>query len=297
MKFLKGNSLIPRLAIVLAVVCVTYTGSRTIAADLEGYTEPYRNVAVASPEIGVIESLAVEEGDHVGKGQLLIQMEDSVLRASMAVARAAMDSTGRVSEAEADLQAKRDQLDSYKALIERGNATQRELDRAKEAVLVSESRLQSIREEMHVRKLEFQRAEAQWKLRQITSPLDGVVVSIAKRSGEFVAPTDPVILQVAQLDRLSVVFSVPISQADGLADDQTVSLRVGRDLVVTKGTIEYVSPLTDPQSGSRRVRIRIENSDLALSGGVVCRWDLNHAPSTDPSIRRQATRGPVRSLW
>ena len=58
------------------------------AVEYEGFTEPDRKITIAPPEAGVLESIAVKEGDKVKTGQVLASLENRVFRASLAVAKA-----------------------------------------------------------------------------------------------------------------------------------------------------------------------------------------------------------------
>ena len=260
--------------LLLSVSALALLCSLSDAAEIESFTEPYRRVAVPAPEIGTLSELLVVEGDAVEQDQLLARMDDTVLIASLEVARAAKDATGSLRAAEATVKARQKQLDSYTALRERGNATQREMDRAENDHIQSLAQLQSVREELEVRRLEFERTQAQLRHRKITSPINGFVVAIDKEAGEFVSPTDPIVMHVVQLDTLKSVFSVPLRAIKGLQVGQQVTVGVGTDKLKCQGVIEFVSPTADAQSGSVRVKIRIPNSNRKIQSGAVCVWDL-----------------------
>ncbi|EMI21351.1 efflux transporter, RND family [Rhodopirellula maiorica SM1] len=248
------------------------SSSITMAGEAESFTEPYKRVDVPAAEIGILAEIRVTEGDEVYPTQLLAQLDDSVLRASLEVAKSAKDATGSRLGATLELASRQKQLASYKELRERGNASVRELDRSETEYQQAKSRLQSINEELEVRRLEYERVKAQIKQRRIESPIAGVVVEIRKEQGEFVSPTDPVVMQIVQLDELKAVFSVPLDVAASLAVEQQVTLLVGHDAVPAAAVIEYVSPVADAESGSVRVKIRIPNRDRQLQSGVVARW-------------------------
>lgn len=245
------------------------------AIEVESFTGPYREVKVPAPEIGVLQELLVQEGDLVKKGQLLARMDDSVLIASLDVAQAAKDAEGSLRAAEAAVDAKRKLFESYKSLRNRGNATQREMDRSENDYIQSRANLQSVREELEVRRLEYERTRAQLKHRQIVSPINGYVVAIEKEAGEFVSPTDATVMHVVQLDTLKSVFSVPLGASAKLIAGQRVHVRVGIDQIDCQGIIEFVSPKADPQSGSVHVKVRIPNRDEKIQSGAGCVWDLN----------------------
>ncbi|WP_146404347.1 efflux RND transporter periplasmic adaptor subunit [Planctomycetes bacterium CA13] len=254
------------------------------AEELEGFTEPYRRVDVPANEIGVLSQVLVCEGDSVLASQLLARLDDSVLRASLEVARAAKDALGTRRGAEADVKMREKQLASYRELHERGNASVREFDRSESEYQKAIARLQAIDEDLEIRRLEYERAKAQVENRRIEAPVDGVVVEIVKDSGEFVSPTDPIVMQVVQLDQLKAVFSVPLAYCDYVKVGETIDMRIGRANRAIKGVVEYLSPVADAESASVRVKIRIANEQRTLQSGVAVRWVLNA-----PTVRLSET--------
>jgi RND family efflux transporter MFP subunit len=265
----------------LSILVVAFTSVPALAEDVEAFTEPYKQVAVPAPEIGVIAEILVQEGDQVSQKQLLAKLDDTVLQASLQVAKAAKDSQGTKQSAETEVALREQHLESYRQLQGRGNATQRELDRADNEYQQSLARLQSVREDLEVKRLEYLRVKAQINQRMISAPIDGYVVAIDKEVGEFVSPTDPIVLHVAHLKSLKTVFSVPMEATNKLQPGHTVKLKVGFDGIRCSGVIEFVSPIADAESSTVRVKIRIPNEQGKLQSGVACRWDLNSKPPVE----------------
>lgn len=282
-------------ALSLVLLGVFFCNESVRAEQVEAFTEPYQRIAVPASEIGVIAVLEVAEGDQVSAGQSLGRLDDAVLQSSLAVAQAAKHATGSLRSAESDVEMRRRHVESYESLSEQGNATSRELWRSQTELQQSLARLQSVREELNVRKLEYKRVEQQIRQRQIASPINGVVVKIDKVAGEFVSPTDPVVLHVVQLNKLKAVFSVPRPKASGLAAGQVITMTVGYDGQTCEGTIEFVSPVTDPESNTVRVKVRIENQDREVASGISCRWNMD-ARSQRNQDRRNQNRGNQNSI-
>jgi RND family efflux transporter MFP subunit len=261
------------------------------AEQFEAFTEPYHRIAVPAPEIGVIAEILVSEGELISQDQVLAKLEDTVLQASLEVAKAAKDAVGALRSAESELTMREKQLESYRELRERGNATQRELERAESEFQQSASRLQSVREELEVRRLEYERVRAQIRQRLIDSPIDGVVVAIDKEVGEFVSPTDPIVMHVVHLKTLKSVFSVPLDAAAKLRPGQTVKLRLGYEQAPAAGVIEFVSPVADAESSTVRVKVRIPNPAGKIQSGVTCSWNTQvEAPLERTSRKHSGVR-------
>ncbi|TWU49214.1 efflux RND transporter periplasmic adaptor subunit [Rubripirellula reticaptiva] len=265
------------LLCVAAWCSVLVCWTTAIAVEIEAFSEPYLVVDVSSPEVGVINQTLVREGDEVSQMQWLSQLDDRVLQKSLELARTAKDATGSRMAAESEVKVRQNQLEGYRKLSKQGNASDRELQRSEADFHQATARLQSVEEELEVRRLEYERVRAQIRQRRIESPIDGVVVAIRKEVGEFVSPNDPVIMRVVQLKSLKAVFSVPFPVAKDLKAGQQVVLRYGANDEQCDATIEFVSPIADPESASVSVKVRIANDERLIPSGVVCRWDLNVA--------------------
>ena len=261
------------------------------AGIIEAFTEPYRDVAVAAPEMGALAEIKVVEGDTVKRGDLIAVLDDDILRASLEVARRSMSAEGMLQSAQADLQMKKTEQEKLKQLRERNHASQQELDRMETDLLVAEARLLSVREELEVKQLEFRRIEAQLEQRSIRAPLDGIISDLSREAGEFVSPSDPTIARIVQLDRLLVVFSVPLAQRNYISKDQRVRLKIGASEDVQEGIVEYVSPTSDSSNSSVRVKVRVPNSDGRLQSGE--RTVLELAPAEDGSSKDPQEATPV----
>ncbi|WP_068265255.1 efflux RND transporter periplasmic adaptor subunit [Rubripirellula obstinata] len=272
----------------VAVLLVVPTAAN--AETIEAFTEPYLRVALPSPENGVIEKVLVKEGDSVTKKQMLAKLDDAVLRSSLELALAARNATGALEISEADVEMKQQQLDSYRTLQKNGNATPRELARSEMELSQANARLQSVREEQELRHLEYQRVKQQIRQRHLESPIQGVVIAIEKQVGEFVSMTDPVVMQIVQLDALKAVFSVPRRAAIGLESGQMISLDLGYDGETCPGEIVFVSPIANPESNTVRVKVRIANGKREIPSGVTCRWTLPSRSMEATPITTQVSR-------
>ena len=250
--------------------------------QIEGFTEPYRDINMAAAEMGTLARIEVKDGDIVRAGQILATLDVGVLEASLEVARAGMNALGELQTSQTQLGLKKVELTKLTELFGRKHASQQELDRVNGEVRVATSRLQSVREDIDVRRLEFARIEAQIRQRQIRSTINGVVVDVRKDQGEYVSPSDPVVARVVQLDPLLVVFAVPLERRSEISNGRDVKLRVGLGEQSATGRVEFVSPVADASSGTFRVKVRIANGDNRWSSGEKTILVLDE---TTPEIR------------
>ena len=242
--------------------------------EVDGFTEPYRTIHVAASETGIITKIHVREGDVVEEGQLLAQLDDDVHLALLAIAGQAMNAKGRLDTTLADLELKSSRYEKLKQLRADGHARQEEVDRAATELAVAEGQVVTAREDLLIKKLEFDKLQTQLERRSIRCTADGVVAALHKNEGEFVAPNDPEVLTLVELDPLIAVFSIMHPLADRLKVHSTIKVRFPESKDTVKGTIEFISPVTDFESGTVRVKIRVDNSDGRYRSGERCVIDI-----------------------
>ena len=235
--------------------------SASAEGPIDGFTEPYADISMAASEMGTLTELFVKEGDTVASGQLLANLDDAVLRASLAIAKAGMEAEGELTTAQTQLELKQVELKKLTELFRRNHASQQELDRVSGEVKIAEARLHSAREERAIRRLEHARIEAQLKQREIRSTIDGIVVHLAKDRGEFVSPSDPAVARIVQLNPLLIVFSVPTQHRAELAKGQQVQVRIGNHHEPASAFVEFVSPTADASSGTFLTKVRLPNEN------------------------------------
>jgi RND family efflux transporter MFP subunit len=255
--------------IAVLVASVTYT-QRLFSAEIESFTEPYRSIDVAAGETGLLIAAHVKEGDAVGQDQAVADLNQDVLRASLEIARIQRDSTSALKSAEAELKLRTERLEKLEELRENDNASVEEVSRATLEKEIAEARVLAAREAQATKKVEYERIRLQLARRTVRSPIDGFVTRVYKDIGEFVAPTDPVVVTVVQLNPLLVTFSVPVDEAARLRANQTVALRLGRKKGSVEGQIEMISPVINPESQTVQIKVQLPNPGYKHQSGTKC---------------------------
>lgn len=253
--------------------CGTMLATSPSASEFEGFTEPFRALKVASDETGTISEVLVREGDCVEAGQELVRLNSDIHQAFLAIALQNMQAEGRLRSSNADLHLKRTRLEKLLQIKSEGFARQEEIDRAQSELTVSEANVRTAEEELLSKKLEHDRIQTQIRRRTIQAPIDGVITVLHKDQGEFVAPNSPEIVTLVQLDRLLANFTLTGSQVQkiSLGEELPVTFSVSDE---TLGTVEYISPVMDAESGTVLVKLRINNADRIYQSGQRCRVRL-----------------------
>ena len=211
--------------------------------DSLGHTEPYRIITVSASDTGVIAEMLVKEGDAVTKGQVLARLDTAVLAAELEIAKA-----------EAKLAATRNQ-----SVVELAQSTR-----------VTPNEIEKARLDMTIKDAQVRKIDAMIEVRTMRSPVDGVVTDIKRDPSESVSLASPHVLTVVQIDRLAVNLFLPPARTASLKPGDTVQLQLRDPDEKVAAVIEFISPITDPASGTVRVKFIIENKERAHRSGAPC---------------------------
>lgn len=242
------------------------------AADepIEGFTEPYRTIHVAAPDSGIVARVLVREGEAVRARQPLVALDDEILQMLLEIAKQQMEATGRLDAANAELELHTSRFSKLSELRNVGQAYQQEVDRARADVEVAQGRLLAMKEELVLKRLEFKKIQVQLARRQVTAPVDGVVTKLTKNPGEYVSPVDPEVVTLVQLNPLRATFLMDRADVQKVRIGQNVTISFPEASTSARGVVELVSELTDAESGTVPVKIRVENSAGKYRSGERC---------------------------
>lgn len=152
--------------------CTEGTIENTVTAT--GEIQPVYKVEVGTQVSGIVEKMYVDYNSEVKKGQLLAELDKSLLQEQVKQAQANL-STTQSSKALAQKN-----YDRVKKLYEQKAATQEEYDQA-------ETSLEQAKNQLITAQSDYERARTNLKYAEIYSPIDGVILSKAVEEGQTVA--------------------------------------------------------------------------------------------------------------
>ncbi len=247
----------PAAAALRSVAVATVAdGSLGETLRIVGVLAPRDEVRLSFKVGGVIESVGVEEGGIVRKGQLLASLHATEVEAQVRQAREAAD------KAERDLARGR-------ALYDDGVATREQLDDLTTLTATTRAGLAA--------------ATFNARYARIEAPADGVVLRKLAQAHELVQAGQPV-LSVSSLDRGWIVRGA-------FADRDVVRVRVGDEGTVAldafpgrrfRATVQTVGSAADPQTGTFTVEFRVEPAGAAFAQGMVAKIEIER-PARDAS--------------
>jgi multidrug efflux pump subunit AcrA (membrane-fusion protein) len=249
---------------------------------------------IPAQEAGVVTGVAVREGQRVKQGELLAQIDDQVPRVAAEAAKALYDvarakatNDVRIRFAQKSLEVSEAELRRSTESIERfaKSVSQSQLD--VEQLTVQKNRLEAEQAnheqeiatlEMKVKENELTAARAEISRRRIVAPIDGVIVQVYVRKGEWVEAGKQA-LRIVSVDRLKAEGFVAADQAGPKLSGAPVRLTVERqnEKDTFKGSIVFVSPEVDPITGQVRVWAEIDNRDGRLRPGQAAKMIVGQA--------------------
>jgi RND family efflux transporter MFP subunit len=251
--------------------------------------EPAASADVAAPVPGVLESVLVERGTVVRRGQPIATLHAEVERAAAEAARARADADGELSALAAARDLARTKMKRMHALAELQAGARLELETAVAEFEIADHRLHQAREAQRIAQREHELARRQLGLRTIRSPIDGVVADRLLNPGERVDARP--IVRLVGIDRLRVEVVVPAARFGRIREGTLATVRAELpDAPESSGRVVQVDRFVDPASGTFRALIELPNPDRRVPAGVRCQvaFDVPGPAAPRPAAHRAA---------
>jgi membrane fusion protein (multidrug efflux system) len=203
---------------------------------------------VIRPEVaGRIAEIAFKEGQRVAKGAVLVRLDDSVAKATLA-------------QAQASISFDKAELARAEELLSRNAVPARNRDQAYARLLTDQAAVQL--------------AQAQLEKLTIVAPFDGVLGLRKVSIGDVVAAGKDIV-NLEDIDTLKLDFRVPEAYLPAVKAGQKLAVSVdafgGRKF---EGEVYAIDPLIDVNGRALAVRARVSNADGALRPGLFARVTL-----------------------
>ena len=216
-----------------------------------GIVEEREATAVSFTGMGVVRRVLVSEGQAVGRGQLLAEMDDTQARNTLAASEAAL------------MQAN-DALQRMTILHDAGSLPEQQWVEVQSKVAQARAQQEAAKKNL---------ADC-----RLLAPVSGVVGTRHVKAGETALPSQAV---VTLLDVSSVKVKVSVPEAEINSIEPSTPSTVGvaaANKTVTGGRIEK-GVQADPLTHTYDIRINVPNPDRKLLPGMVA--NVNFSPSED----------------
>jgi membrane fusion protein (multidrug efflux system) len=251
---------------------------------------PYENVDIYPKVTGFVQTVIVDRGSHVKRGQLLVRLT-------------APELTSQRAQAEAGVRAAESQLATAQAKLASDNGTYLHMvAAAKTPGVIAENDVMVANQTASADRGMVAAAEQNIKAAHdslhsvsqtesyltITAPFDGVVTTRNLHPGALVGPASGQpgnipILQIVNKDRLRLVIPVPEAQVGGIKEGQPVAFTVpAYPGQIFKAPIRRISHDVDFNTRTMPVEVDVRNADARLSPGsfATVQWPLERGYPT-----------------
>lgn len=228
-------------AVSRGAISSTYRTTSTLEAKADA--------EVNSKATGLVQSVLVEEGDHVDAGQVLATLDTERQRMQLA-------------KGKAELGQLRSEMQRIEKMYERKLVSADVYDKLK-------WQLESMTAAVDMQELSLRETE-------IRAPISGVIARRYVKVGQLITEySSKALFHVVSQQRLEAVINLPEHQLQRAKVGQTAYLNFA-GMPQQQAQIVRISPVVDATSGTARVTIGIDNKDLSLKAGMFAQVELQY---------------------
>lgn len=200
-------------------------------ADLESTVQatgtllPFRKVDVGAQVTGQLQSLNVELGQHVRKGELLASIDPTLAKNDLLGQDAALEQqSASLDSRKIDLSAAERELVRQKTMSGADATTASDVEKAEVNVGKLQAEIRGLSAAIRQSRSQADTARAKLEYTRIIAPIEGEVISLPVQEGQTVNATQqvPTILTLAQLETMTVRARVPEADVAHIRKGQKV---------------------------------------------------------------------------
>lgn len=261
--------------------------SKTISRSIKipGEILPYLKVPVLARVTGFVESIEVDRGSAVRKGQSIAKLSAPELAAQIAEAEAKVVAVeAQKAEAQAKVLAAQSTYERLKTASQTpGVIAQNEVVLAEKAVEGARAQVAAIESSAQAARAAIQPLRDLQAYLDVKAPFDGVVTERMVHPGALVGPqaggaNQPLVL-LEQLSRLRLIAAVPEADAGAVPRGAAVTFRVPAFPGQTfRATVARAARALDPKTRTMPVELDLANPQGLLGPGMY--------PEIDWPVRR-----------
>jgi HlyD family secretion protein len=261
-----------------------------------GKIEPYSKVELKSRASGVVQRLLVDQADEVKAGQIVAELDKSILQARVREARGSLEAAkaelekAQIEAEPTEYEFTKKDYDRKQELFTQNLISRADLDASEKEFRLASNRYQSARSNLAVARAQEIRAQAtldsadeELRNSTIVSPIDGIVLSRDVEVGNAVASVisaasgGTLIMSIADVRKMHVKGKVPESDVGKIKVGMAARIGVEtfRDEKF-KGAVSKISPLGKEQDNvtSFEVEVVIDNDTEKLKTGMTANAEI-----------------------
>jgi RND family efflux transporter MFP subunit len=264
-----------------------------------GTIRSWRTAPVAAQIMANVTAVNVREGDAVRRGQLLVALDDSQLRASTERYQAALHAAdNEITAAESERTLAKTSFDRLQYLFDKGTISAQEFDNAKARMQTTRARHDLAQANRSQAAAALDQNRILQSYTRVVAPFDGVVTERHVDPGALATPGLP-LLTLEQVGRYRLEATVDESDLKFVRLGESVPISVdalaGEPL---QGKVVQIVPAADQASRSFLVKIDLP-ANARLRSGLFARAGFVRGPKQAISIPKSAVieRGQLQTVY
>jgi multidrug efflux system membrane fusion protein len=234
-------------------------GDVTLTLVLTGRTEAPEAVSIRARVDGQVAESPSPEGRAVGRGDILVRLDDADFKA-------------RRDQAEANLARDQAQLTKAQADLDRAQSLKARGFLSDAAIDTNRAALESARATVAADRAALELARLQLEYTVVRAPIAGMTGARLVFPGTAVKANDTILAQVSRVQPLLVTFNVPERhlarlRAGARHDGGAVRVSLAGSTQSITGRLRFLDATVDTSTGTVLAKAEIANADQALSPG------------------------------
>ncbi len=242
----------------------------SLASEFGGeavFTKPGKDATIGFQLSTQVKEVAVEGGQPVKMGDLLVRGDDAEERALLKIQASRASSDIPLRRAREQYELAKVELERLREAALSGAANEQEIRRAEVSATIAGIDVEQAEWNAAQEQLQLERVRERVERYSLRAPFDGLVDTVMVDPGDTVREVDPVV-RVVSIDPLLIDVNVPIAQAMEIrvGDRAWALIGVPGEPVVMEGHVREISPVVEFVVRTRRVRVELANPDLVPAG-------------------------------
>lgn len=230
------------------------------AADKQGVLEPYKDIEVATAEMGVVRELFVKPGDVIEEKAAIGRLDNEQQRFLVREAELDASALGMLETVRREVDFNIRRVEETSKSVAAGKSSIKELERYKLDLNISKAKLQAQEEAKLISHARLEKAQLMLQERTIRSPHRGTVVTVYRDVGEYIAGNSPAIIRLVDTSKLRARFYLSDEAAQRFRKTEHAEIRLASHVVV-RAEIEFVAPFAIADGHVIEMTVIIENED------------------------------------
>ncbi|WP_367154939.1 efflux RND transporter periplasmic adaptor subunit [Methylomonas sp. HYX-M1] len=260
---------------VAAGICAVFSAV-SAAKPVECLIEPSQIVEVRAPVDGLIETIAVDRGDKIKQGQVLVTLDSGVERARFAQAKFKSTTRGAQLAAQSRVEFSGKKFERDRELYKDQYVSANAVDESESSQRQAAADLIAARDNNRIAELEVREYEELIRLKTLKSPFDGVVLERSHHPGEVAQINDRLpILKLAKIDPVFIEVVLPAAALGKIKTGEVFKVfpHAGETAEFT-ARVGVIDPVLDAASGTLGVRLQAENAAGRIPAGISCQIEM-----------------------